>query len=164
MPHSLQITDIGRDGFNLGSRQIVRRRRHDRRCINRRTLASHRFPNPSIDRRCTGTADPPAAEFHFGLCRPCRGRRNTRERWIREALPRRFACRWRWIPLAPRRMASDRRFLKCAARAASIDGLRTCATLNMIGFVRLRSVNARNWFSMYWGCCPASRGIGKYPR
>ena len=46
------------------------------------------------------------------------------------------------------------RFLKCVASAVSIDGLRTCATLNMIGFVRLRSMKARNWFSMYSGCCP----------
>ena len=44
MAHSLQITDIGGDGFNLGPRQIVRRRRHDGGCIDRRTLTSLRLP------------------------------------------------------------------------------------------------------------------------
>jgi hypothetical protein len=38
------------------------------------------------------------------------------------------------------------------------------ATLNMAGFIRLCSMKACNWFSMYLGCCPASRGMGKYPR
>src|ERR1700730_14480485 len=58
----------------------------------------------------------------------------------------------------------ESRSLKCAARAAIIDGLRACATLNMTGFIRLCSMKACNWFSMYLGCCPASRGMGKYPR
>ena len=39
-------------------------------------------------------------------------------------------------------------------------GLSTCATLNMILFVRRCSTNASNWFLMYSDCCPANRGIG----
>src|ERR1700732_1358308 len=41
---SLQITDIGRDGFNLGPRQVVRRWRHDRGSVDRRTLTSFALP------------------------------------------------------------------------------------------------------------------------
>src|ERR1700730_12366057 len=37
---SLQITDIGRDGFDLGPGQIVRRRRHDGGGVNRSTLTA----------------------------------------------------------------------------------------------------------------------------
>src|ERR1700674_5277903 len=40
---SLQITDVGRDRFNLRPRQIVCRRCHDGGCINRRALASLRL-------------------------------------------------------------------------------------------------------------------------
>ncbi len=51
--------------------------------------------------------------------------------------------------------------LKRFASAETIDGLSTWATLAMIGLVRRRSMNARNWFSIYCVFCPASRGIGK---
>ena len=34
--------------------------------------------------------------------------------------------------------------LRCAARASTISGVKTWATLNMTGFVRLRSIKARS--------------------
>ena len=52
--------------------------------------------------------------------------------------------RQRWIPSARRRMVCGLRSLKCVASAVIIDGLSTCATLRMIGLVRLRSMKARN--------------------
>ena len=141
---SLQIADIGRDGSDLRLGKLMGNRLHDGRSVRISLVLTpllvpvRQLPEDVVMKLARQTGKRVGS---LGI-RPVTG-----SAWRNLGAGNAFFVDF--FPAATSSFGAPPnglglRSLKYVDKAVSIGGLRTCATLNITGFVRLRSINACN--------------------